>query len=300
MNQVTRIALATLLCAFLTVPTAWGGAKQSAQESVPVAADAYAAGAHLAKAHPAFSVRTAAVAPAEDSVATPVAVAGSQPIVLLAQADVPAPEAQPEAAATGDSNAQNDMAEVAAIVNAVQDAYDRVTDFSADFRQIYSNATLGEERESTGHVFFLKPGKMRWDYAAPTERYLISDGSDLWVYEPEFGQYFTQSLSASQLPSALRFMMGQGRLADEFTVTIPERDDERIVLALVPNTPSSQFSMLHFVVSPSDWQVRETVVFDALGNTNRLIFESVRQNIGLPDEGFSFTPPEGATRIEGP
>ena len=210
---------------------------------------------------------------------------------LLAQAA----GAQAPASDTADGNE-----DVRAVVDRVQEAYDQVTDFTANFTQEYTSVTLGETRTSRGRVFFKKPGMMRWDYNEPSQRFMISDGSTLWVYEPEFAQYYTESLTDSQLPSALRFLMGQGRLTEDFEVTIPERSSRRITLALVPRTPNSQFSMLHFVVDATSYQVRETVVFDALGNTNRLVFSSVRQNSGLPNTGFTFTPPRGATRVEGP
>lgn len=186
------------------------------------------------------------------------------------------------------------------VVERIQQVYDNVQDFSADFTQEYTSVSLGETRTSEGHVYFKKPGMMRWDYRTPTERYLISDGSNLWVYEPEFGQYYQQSLRDSQLPSALRFLMGEGELSEDFAVTLQEEQEDAILLELVPHQPTGQYARLQFVVSPASWQVVETTVFDSLGNTNRLVFSSVEQNSGLPDSGFNFTPPQGAVRIEAP
>lgn len=203
----------------------------------------------------------------------------------LAQAEAPEPAAD---------------GRVDEVVERIQQVYDNVQDFSADFTQEYTSVSLGETRTSEGHVYFKKPGMMRWDYRTPTERYLISDGANLWVYEPEFGQYYQQSLRDSQLPSALRFLMGEGELSEDFAVTLQEEQDDAILLELVPHQPTGQYARLQFVVSPASWQVVETTVFDSLGNTNRLVFSSVEQNAGLPDSGFNFTPPQGAVRIEAP
>lgn len=186
------------------------------------------------------------------------------------------------------------------IADKVQATYDKVKDYTANFTQEYTSVSMGSTRASEGRVFFKKPGKMRWDYAKPDERYMISDGKSLWVYEPEFAQYYSESLQESQLPSALRFLMGKGQLRDEFAIRIRKQDADKITLELVPKERSSQFSRLHFVVDDNTSTVLEITVFDALGNTNRLRFRDVKQNAGLPDKGFDFEAPKGATRVKAP
>lgn len=222
--------------------------------------------------------------------------AATSDVVTVAQAD--AATAKPAAARSSAQSGQTE--EALAIADKVQKVYDEVRDFSASFTQEYTSVSMGSTRSSTGRVFFKKPGKMRWDYAGPNERYMISDGSQLWVYEPEFAQYYNQSLVDSQLPSALRFLMGEGNLKDEFAIRIRSQDDTKITLELVPKQRSSQFARLHFVVDAQGFNVLETTVFDALGNTNRLRFNDIKQNSGLPDSGFHFAPPAGTTRVEGP
>lgn len=200
-------------------------------------------------------------------------------------------------ASTGRASA---TAELDTIVDRVQTYYDSVEDFVADFEQRYTSAAMGEMRSSTGRVFFKKPGKMRWDYAAPTERYLISDGAQLWIYEPEYGQYFTESLTESQLPAALRFLMGEGDLRENFNISLDSVDDSTATLALEPKVSNSQYARLQFVVEKASGAVKETLIFDAIGNQNRLIFNGTRRNQGLPDAGFNFDPPEGAVQVEAP
>ena len=66
---------------------------------------------------------------------------------------------------------------------------------------------------------FKKPGRMRWDYDKPEKTTYVTDGAVLWLYEPEDQQAFKQELKASQLPAALAFLTGKGKLADEFDIT---------------------------------------------------------------------------------
>lgn len=199
-----------------------------------------------------------------------------------------------------DGGQKGQTEEALQIADKVQETYDNVQDFSAKFTQEYRSASMDSTRTSEGRVFFKKPGKMRWDYAQPDERYMISDGKSLWVYEPEFAQYYSEALESSQLPSALRFLMGEGNLRDEFAIRIRSQNSKKITLELVPKERSSQFSRLHFVVDAKDYNVLEVTVLDALGNTNTLRFQNVKQNAGLPDKGFDFTPPKGTTRVKAP
>jgi outer membrane lipoprotein carrier protein len=191
------------------------------------------------------------------------------------------------------------------IVANMQQVYDTVNDFSADFRQEYTNMTLGETDVSTGELHFLKPGMMRWDYLSPI-RFFIIDGSALWIYEPSGsneqgnGQYYTQDLDDSDLPTALRFLMGQGSFAQDFEISLIESNAAGYTLELVPRQDESQYRKLQFVIDATTWRVNETVIFDPVGNTNRFVFTNRTENGGLVAADFQFTPPPGARQIEEP
>ncbi|MCA9562796.1 MAG: outer membrane lipoprotein chaperone LolA [Myxococcales bacterium] len=214
----------------------------------------------------------------------------------------PVPVVQPlQLAQTGDGES-NEGAEptVADIVAGVQAFYDGVEAYHADFVQTYENVAIGEGQEAAGHVYFLKPGRMRWDYTGPQEKYLISDGEILWIYEPEFQQAARLNLAESDLPTAVRFLMGEGELSGDFDIEQRERCDEgRYCLELTPIHSEGQYRQLRMVVDADTYQVHETVVIDPIGNTNRFVFANMRTTDPLPAENFEFEPPEG-TRVLNP
>ena len=113
-----------------------------------------------------------------------------------------------------------------------------MSDYSATFEQVHSNLAAGDERRLSGTVYFLRPGMMRWDYAAPEPKHLIANGDRFWSVEPARGQYYEGSLSSSQLPTALRFLMGQGQLAEDFEVSLRDSSTEK--LAVPRLTPCAQ------------------------------------------------------------
>ena len=188
------------------------------------------------------------------------------------------------------------------VVTRMQSRYDQAKDFQARFTQKYSRAVVGRETVSSGQVHFKKPGRMRWDYDKPEARMFLSTGQVLWMYEPTEKQAFKQDLKTSQLPAALAFLMGKGRITDEFEVTAStdtrfgRPEDYR--LSLRPKQPQSTYKSIVFVVDPQDFSVRESVLVDQQGNANHFLFSDLKINAKVADEVFRWSPPAGVRVID--
>ena len=186
------------------------------------------------------------------------------------------------------------------VAERVQRFYGETEDFQAAFLQTYTDVAAGETKRSRGRVYFKKPGMMRWDYyraddSNRRDRVLVSDGNVFWVYEFEFQQVFKQCLEDSQLPTTLRFLMGEGDLLEDFDVAFARGSTAEVPrLELTPKVPTSHYRMIHFEVDPESFQVMKTTIFDPYGNRNEIDFRNVRVNRNLPESGFEFEPPEGA------
>src|SRR6188508_1720319 len=201
-------------------------------------------------------------------------------LIVMAQAAAPPPPAAPKT-------------DVKAVVAEVQKRYDAAADFRARFTQTLTSAAMGRKTSSSGEVMFKKPGRMRWDYEKPDKSSYISDGNLLWLYEPDDKQAFKQDLKASQLPAALAFLTGKGKLATEFDITYASKSGygtpADYVLTLSPKTAQPQVKTILFIVDPKTFDVRESVIIDGQSNVNDLTFSDIRVNTRLPDTQFKFT-----------
>jgi len=212
--------------------------------------------------------------------------------------------AMAQAAAPPPAPAAGGRLDVAAVVAKVQRTYDNAADFKARFTQTLTSTALKRTTNSSGQVTFKKPGRMRWDYEKPDKSSYITDGGVLWLYEPDDKQAFKQDLKGSQLPAALAFLMGKGKLANEFDVSFgPDRAStggavKNYVLSLSPKTPQAQVKSIVFVVDPRDWFVHQSEITDAQGNTNVIVFADVVMNSRGPETLFHFTPPAGTRVID--
>jgi outer membrane lipoprotein carrier protein len=211
-------------------------------------------------------------------------------VLIMAQAAAPPPPAP------------GPKLDVKAVVAEVQKRYDGAADFRARFTQTLTSAAMGRKTSSAGEVMFKKPGRMRWDYEKPDKSSYVTDGGVLWLYEPDDKQAFKQDLKGSQLPAALSFLTGKGKLANEFDIAFAGKTTYGAVgdyvLSLSPKTPQATVKSILFIVDPRTFDVRESVITDAQGNTNDLLFSDIRVNTHVPENIFHFTPPAGVRVID--
>lgn len=184
---------------------------------------------------------------------------------------------------------------VECVIERLQHKYRSVKSMSANFKQTYTYAVYQRKQISTGNVFLKSPGRMRWDYRTPTAKVFVADGESLWVYEPEKNQAYQRLLKESQLPIAIRFLMGEGDLLQAFRPTFESANAETVTVRLVPKKPTAKYKELAMVINRSDFMVQETTIVDSVNNTNQVRFSNVRLNLDLPDSGFQFVPPANVT-----
>jgi outer membrane lipoprotein carrier protein len=222
-------------------------------------------------------------------------------LVLAAETAAAPVAGQAPTAATLATSAKESLA-LNVVIERMQKRYDQAKDFRAHFSQNYSRAAMGRSTLSTGEITFKKPGRMRWDYEKPEPRMFLSNGQVLWMYEPTEKQAFKQDLKTSQLPAALSFLMGKGKIVDEFELSFAKdtkygrEGDYR--LALSPKQPQSTYKSILFVVDPTEFLVRESVLVDSQGNINHFIFDKLEVNTKVADSIFKWSPPAGVRVVD--
>jgi outer membrane lipoprotein carrier protein len=190
--------------------------------------------------------------------------------------------------------------DAASLVARVQKYYDATKSLHAKFDQELTSPTTGTKKAS-GEVSIKKPGKMRWDYATPEKKLMVSDGATLWVYQPEDEQAVKQDLKGSSLPAQVSFLVGEGKLAQEFDASLTKVDGllaDTIALKMVPKAGTAAYRYLVFAVDGKSGQVRQTIIYDQQGGTNKLSFSDVQQNKSIDDGKFKFSPPAGTQIIK--
>lgn len=184
------------------------------------------------------------------------------------------------------------------LTQALQRRYDTVKDFSADFVHTYQGGVLKKQLTERGTVLIKKPGKMRWDYAAPEKKQFVSDGAKVYFYIPADKQVMVSSVppNAEATTPAL-FLAGKGRLTSGFRPAFVELPAGlpagSLALKLVPQSKQPDYDWLVLAVDPATLAIRGLVTIDAQGGTSTFAFTNVKQNVGLADGQFTFKIPRG-------
>ncbi len=169
-------------------------------------------------------------------------------------------------------------AELSRVLHALKNA----PGFSAGFTQslIFSD---GSEQHYQGELDVLPPGKFRWRYTKPYEQLFVSDGVNIWHYEPDLMQASVLRGMRNVNPAVMQLLSGRLGLSDIHLLKAypaQHRYDVRL------GADTQVWLGLH------DGHLAYIEDKDVLGNINRISLTHMRlkaPNVNM----FYFVPPKG-------
>ena len=188
-------------------------------------------------------------------------------------------------------------ADLNTLLKGVEQRYNRAKTLQVHFVESYTVQGRARKSES-GQLTLRKPGRMRWDYAAPTGKLFVSDGKDVYLYTPEAHRVEKTKLKASDdMRAPLAFLLGKLHFAKEFRNirSQPEGSATRIVAE--PKTDSLPYTRVEFVVGP-DAQIHRVQVTGFDHSILEFDFEQEKLNPPLEAKLFQFRMPQGAQLVE--
>lgn len=183
---------------------------------------------------------------------------------------------------------------------ALQQKYDRVKDFTANFTHTYEGGVLKKTSVERGTVQIKKPGRMRWDYTAPDKKLFVSDGRKVYSYIPADKQVIINDMPAGdEATTAVLFLTGRGSLTRDFTVSYATEAEtpDTFALRLEPHQKQRDYDWLILIVDRKTLQIRGLTSADQQGGRSSFAFTDYRENTGVPDKAFDFKIPRGVDVI---
>jgi len=192
--------------------------------------------------------------------------------------------------------------DVHAIADKVDQRYDHIHTLAANFTETYSGA--GMTRTESGTLQLKKPGRMRWDYDQPRPKLFLTDGKIAWFYVP--GEKQARRSSVKQLDdlrSPLRYLLGKTKLEKELEGLSLAPDQKPVnsgdvVLRGIPQGLENRVAQTLLEVSP-DGLIDRIVMEELDGSLTEFRFLQQKENVQIPDQRFSFTPPPGVEIVAG-
>jgi len=177
-------------------------------------------------------------------------------------------------------------------LDAIQQNYEKVLTFEADFIQKSYIKMMDKTQDVRGTVSIKKPGKMKWNYGAPDTQILISNGSTLWLYVPDEEQATKvpiESIYSSNTPAL--FLAGKGKLTQTFNVESVNLDKDPISITLTPKADDQAMIRLQLFANKKNYQITGSTVYDKLGNKTEIRFSNIKTNREIPEKTFQFQAP---------
>ncbi len=202
-------------------------------------------------------------------------------------------------------------------VRALEAHYAATRTLEADFLERYSDSGR-QTRVESGKVYFSRPGRMRWDYAAPEPKLFVSDGKTLWFYVPSDRTATREPVKQSEdWRTPLALLTGKvnlSRLCSRIEFADPASASPGNVLlrcwprgekappggssAPGPMAESAgNFTQVLLEVEPSSGRLSDVRVLQPGGIEVEFRFGDWQENQPLPASLFGFSPPKGVAIV---
>lgn len=161
----------------------------------------------------------------------------------------------------------------------------------ATFRQVMLNEEGAILQSAEGELWMTRPDRFRWDYAAPFDQLIVSDGARVWVYDRELAQVTVRDAAEAISGSPAALLSGEGALSEDFEVLDAGEADEVMSVTLAPRLSDTDFLRVTVVFDARE--LRALQLEDALGQITHVDLMDVEQGGEIDPALYEFTAPEG-------
>ena len=187
------------------------------------------------------------------------------------------------------------QADQAASVQRLTGLLQKAETLTGRFSQLSLDGTGTQLQETTGEMALKRPGQFRWNTDEPMAQLLVSNGSKVWLYDPDLEQVTIQTLDQRLTHTPALLLSGDvSAISDNFRVSHREAG-EVIDFTLEPKARDTLFDSLR--LSFRSGVINDMQMIDGVGQRTNILFHGVRLNEPLDADLFTFEIPEGTDVI---
>lgn len=166
-----------------------------------------------------------------------------------------------------------------------------VNSATGKFTQATTGPQSATQRTQRGDFAFQRPGNFKWAVTQPYEQLVVSNGRQLFQYDPDLAQVTIRQVDQAIGTSPAAILFGSGDLEQAFEVTpLPARDSLEWLRAK-PRSADAGFARVD--IGMQNNLPARVELLDAFGQTTSVELSQIQANPSLPASEFSFTPPAG-------
>jgi outer membrane lipoprotein carrier protein len=182
------------------------------------------------------------------------------------------------------------------ILARLQNHYDCTRSFQANFAEEISSPG-GMKRTRSGVVYFKRTGLMRWEFGAPSQGVVVSDGILVYDYEQDLNQVVELPMKKALKTSATAFLLGLGDVRRDFNASLPS-DEPNDGLIHVILTPKGGGDKMDLGLDPQSYNIVTFTLTNQVGGVTSLKFSDIKTDVALNESLFRFEVPNGADVVQ--
>src|SRR5580658_6918121 len=145
------------------------------------------------------------------------------------------------------------------LLKGIEQRYNRAQTLQVHFVESYSVQGRARKSES-GELTLRKPGRMRWDYSAPSGKLFVSDGKDVYLYTPDVHRVEKAKLKASDdMRAPLAFLLGKLDFAKDFRDFEVKPEGTQFLITAKAKNDSFPYEKVQMLVTP-DYQIQRLII----------------------------------------
>lgn len=193
--------------------------------------------------------------------------------------------------------------DAAGIVERAARAYQALSSFHADFRQVIADTMIGTY-ESRGHLDQAGTAMLAMRFTDPRGEAIVMDGGYIWLYTPSTtpGQVIRTPIpqNATYGPNVLAWLLTQPgeRYRSRYLRSDAVAGRPADVVVLTPIDPDLPFTEATVWVDQADALPRRLDIQEKGGARRTLVFTGVEKNRRITASTFRFDVPEGVRIID--
>ncbi|HAA46020.1 MAG: outer-membrane lipoprotein carrier protein [Halomonas sp. 54_146] len=172
---------------------------------------------------------------------------------------------------------------------------DPLVSYQATFEQQILDGSGDRLQSARGEMWLSRPGLLRWEVDAPYSQTVVSDGDDVYMYDPDLEQVTVQAMDDRVTHTPALLLSGSVSELTESYEVFYEQDGGDDVFTLVPISADTLFEELSMVFDNET--LTELWMMDSTGQRTAITFSNITSNGNIDRSMFDFKIPEGTDVI---
>ncbi len=197
------------------------------------------------------------------------------------------------------------------VARKVIEKFENTQSYSADFRIDIKEGS--RSRHMLGHVYYQKPGKVRYEFAKPSGNLIVSDGRIMWFYVKRLNTVGKQQLDLKTKTSSGSSVFhsspltGVKRLFRKYHYRFDKAKQPRVeqggnffVLDLEQREKIGGYEKMKLYIDAKTYLIKRAVGDDGYGKTSTIEFSKIEINTPLGGKLFQYKPDNGVVVVSNP